>query len=37
MQSCDLFGTCVPTKQNDPFLKGRLLFGALLNVSRCIF
>ena len=28
-QSCDLFGTCVPTKQNYPFLKRQLLFGAL--------
>ena len=31
---CDLFGTCAPTKQNYSFLKGRLLLGALLNVSQ---
>ena len=30
MQSCDLFGTCAPPKQNYPFLKGQLLFCATL-------
>ena len=29
-----MFGTCAPIKQNYPFLKERLLFGALLNVSQ---